>query len=99
VAPLLRAFAGADILLEDDLTTGNYGACIAVSATDETYDWEIRSRLQDWLVSAAAGGACGLAAGERQQYRGVAIAFAEAAIAAPKIDGSTLIKGRARLLE
>jgi hypothetical protein len=77
VAPRLKAFAGADVRLDDDFAAAaGRGAVIAVMAPDETYDWEVREALDTWAgATGATIAVVGLAVGERQAYRGVALAF------------------------
>lgn len=104
VAPRLKAFAGADVRLEDDFTgAGPHAACLALMAPEETYDWEVRDALQGWCDSTGrASGVVGLAVGEKQIYRGGALAFGEARLAAERpADArfrSTLITGTAQTL-
>jgi hypothetical protein len=104
IAPRLKAFAGADVRLEDDFeAVGPLGACLALMAPEETYDWEVRDALRAWGDAVAAGAAVvGLAIGEKQMYRGVAIAFADSLKAAEKPEASqfrtTLVSGTARML-
>ncbi len=77
VAPRLKAFAGADVRLEADFQAGGeYAACAALLAPDETYDWEVRDTLQAWCGTLGGGTSdVGLAVGEKQLYRGAALAF------------------------
>ena len=77
LAPVLKALAGADVILDGDFSaSGERGACLALAARPETYDWEIRERLLRWAETQAdVGSAMGLATGERQRYRGLAVAF------------------------
>ncbi len=104
VAPVLRAFAGADVKLEDDLDiVDGPAACLALMAPEETYDWEVRDALEAWggnLLPDAI--AVGIAVGERQQYRGVSIAFGGHASTAAKPEAGSfrpaLIRGTARRL-
>ena len=104
VAPVLRAFAGADVNLEDDLDlVDGPAACLALMAPDETYDWEVRDALESWAGTLSPDAtAIGVAVGERQQYRGVCVAFGGGALSAGKSDeGSftpTLIRGAVRRL-
>jgi hypothetical protein len=104
VAPRLKAFAGADVRLDDDFAevTGS-GATIAVMAPEETYDWEVREALQGWSeATGAATAVVGLAVGERQAYRGVALAFGESLRQAPSPDPvrfrTATVSGAARRL-
>jgi hypothetical protein len=104
VAPVLRAFAGADVKLEEDLDiVDGPAACLALMAPEETYDWEVRDALEAWANDLSpAASAMGIAIGERQQYRGVSIAFGGGAPAAAKPNGASfrpvLIRGTARRL-
>jgi hypothetical protein len=103
LAPLLRAFAGADVQLAGDFpAVGAYAACLALSAPAETYDWEIAAALAEWSKDAGGAGVTGLAAGERQRYRGLAMVFDRAPIEATRpAEGRfapTLLAGRARPL-
>jgi hypothetical protein len=78
VVPALRQFAGADVRLAGwPPLRRKCGVCVALVADDETYDWEVAEALE--AVAAAVGGsvAVGLAAGERQRYRGVLLSFAD----------------------
>jgi hypothetical protein len=104
VAPVLRAFAGADVKLEEDLDiVDGPAACLALMAPEETYDWEVRDALETW-AGALSPDACaiGIAVGERQQYRGVSIAFGGGAPTAAKPDEGpfrpALIRGTSRRL-
>jgi hypothetical protein len=77
VAPVLRTFAGADVRLESDMDASKpYGACLAIGAPPQTYDWEVRERLDAWIAGRLPS-ALGLAVGERERYRGVAFTFAD----------------------
>jgi hypothetical protein len=109
VAPALRAFAGADAVVDADFEPrAGPAACLALIAPDETYDFEVRQRLQDWGAESlglasqpqAARLCAGLAAGERQRYRGLVLACSESLLPAPPIAGdgfvSTLVAGRVR---
>src|SRR5262249_8486869 len=77
VAPVLSGLSGADVLLDGAFPAiGNFGACLALTAPAATYDWQVRNDLGDWAkVVAPDASALGLAVGERQRYRGVAVAF------------------------
>jgi hypothetical protein len=103
VAPLLKAFAGADVKLDDDFEArDSTAACLALIGPDEAYDFEVREALEAWSErSGAASTAIGLAVGEKQLYRGAAIAF-EATEAnekpQPEPFRATLIRGQARTL-
>ncbi len=104
VAPVLRAFAGADVKLEEDLDIVDGPAgCLALMAPEDTYDWEVREALDAW-TGALSPAACaiGIAVGERQQYRGVSIAFGGGAPTAAKPDEGpfrpALIRGTSRRL-
>jgi len=104
VAPRLKGFAGADVRLEDDFAAdGSLGAVIALIGPDETYDWEVRDALLAWAQETGAPRTVvGLAAGERQLYRGVALAFGDTLQAAsapdPERFRATKVGGRARML-
>jgi hypothetical protein len=80
LAPRLKAFAGADVLLDEDFEgVEGPSAVVAVMASEETYDWEVREALQSWArAMGAERSVIGLAVGERQVYRGVALAPMEA---------------------
>jgi pimeloyl-ACP methyl ester carboxylesterase len=103
-APLLRAFAGADIALAapfPPLQSG--GACLALAAPYQTYDWEVREALERWSSAAPADSyAFGLAIGERQRYRGCGFRFAAGSGEAPPLPDrrfqAALVSGEARLL-
>jgi hypothetical protein len=105
VAPVLRGLAGADVRLQDDFPSDNapFGACVAVAAPFQTYDWEISAALTAWRDGLnATSSTIGLAVGEHGRYRGVALAFAAeplpgAVMLSPRF-GTTLITGRARRL-
>jgi hypothetical protein len=77
VAPVLRAFAGADVKLDGDFEiVDGPVACVALTAPEETYDWEVREALEAWAASLnPVASAIGVAVGERQRFRGVGIAF------------------------
>jgi hypothetical protein len=102
IAPVLRAFAGADVRLENDMPPmRGYAACLSLTAPDETYDWEVKSGLSQWALAVqGASAVVGLAVGERQRYRGLALAFGDEPFSAcPAVDqrfGSTLVTGRSR---
>ncbi len=104
VAPLLQAFAGADVAMDAPLgSISGFGACVALSAPDEAYDWEIREKLEQWRDGVAGTAAVlGLAVGDRQNYRGLAMSFASTAFEPPQIVGERFdtveIKGRSRPL-
>ncbi len=104
VAPVLRLLAGADVRLEGDMPgVAGRAACLALSAGDETYDWEVSEALNHWTGGLdAAGSVLGMAVGERQRFRGVGLAFGDEPLAPAKLGGerfkSTLIMGKARRL-
>jgi hypothetical protein len=104
VAPRLRGFAGADVRLDDDFAaSAGRGAVIAVLAPDETYDWEVREALQAWAGATGASTATiGLAVGEHQAHRGVALAFDvelhDAPAPDPKRFRASVLRGAARRL-
>jgi hypothetical protein len=99
-APLLTAFAGADVKLEEDFEASEGPAtCLALVGPEESYDFEVREALETWSEEAATA-AVGLAVGERQIYRGAAIAFGESQGELPPAETfrSTIIQGQARTL-
>ena len=104
VAPRLKGFSGADVRIDNDFEArGDHAACLALMAPDETYDWEVRQALEEWASAAGPlSTVIGLAVGERQRYRGAALAFAGSAVtaAAPPDDrfALTLVGGETRLL-
>jgi hypothetical protein len=72
-------------------------------APDETYDWEVREALQAWAnATGATMAAIGLAVGERQAYRGVALAFGDTLqdthAPDPERFRATVVRGAARRL-
>lgn len=100
VAPRLRAFSGADLRLENEqaLTEG-YAACLALSLPEETYDWEVKERLDAWTGDTSA--LVGVAVGEPGRYRGVAIALGSSRDGLPsrvEAPGTTYVRGRLRTL-
>jgi len=102
VAPSLKSFAGADVRLDAALPVVDaFGACLALAAPPQTYDWEVRQHLETWLRGTCAGVA-GLAAGERQRFRGLALAFDAEPLRPerPSIRSFevTMLAGRARAL-
>jgi hypothetical protein len=105
VAPVLRGLAGADVRLQADFADADpaYGACVAVAAPFQTYDWEVSAALVAWRDSlTSTASAVGLQVGEHGRFRGMAIAFAGeplpgAVVLSPRF-GTTLITGRARRL-
>lgn len=82
LAPRLRAFAGVDVRLEAELEfAGHYAAVLALAAPAETYDWEVVAALRAWAgATGAETNAVGLALGERQRYRGAALALSQEAL-------------------
>jgi hypothetical protein len=98
VAPRLKAFAGADVSLAADYGgLQDYAACLALEAPPETYDWEVRERLVSWAEGQPGERLIGLAVGERQRYRGLALVSAPTPLEAPRgEDGDTGIAGRTR---
>jgi hypothetical protein len=74
VAPRLKTFTGADVALAGHFVElGIWAACLAVSAPAETYDWEIKQRLDEWAAEQGGANVVGLAVGEKQRFRGVTI--------------------------
>jgi hypothetical protein len=103
IAPVLTGLAGADIQLEGDFPTiGAHAACLGLAAPPETYDWEVRDQLAGWSkVTTSPLRAYGLAVGERQRYRGLAVAFGTSPLSAARPVsnlGATLIAGRSQSL-
>jgi hypothetical protein len=104
IAPVLRLLAGADVRLEGDMPAiAGQGACLALAADDETYDWEVSDTLNDWSRGLeAVGSVVGIAMGERQRFRGVGLAFGDAPLTPVKVSDerftSTLVMGKARSL-
>lgn len=103
VARALQSFAGADVKLADEFGgCDGQAACLALMGPEEAYDFEVSEALQAWSESCGASMAViGLAVGERQLYRGAAIAFAPgAAVGKPEAGPfqATLIQGTARML-
>jgi hypothetical protein len=103
VAPNLKAFSGASVKLPMHLPdAGAFAACVALEAPEETYDWEVGEQLEGLSKGYAATSVHGLAAGERQRYRGLAIAFGDEPFgeARPLVPGFdvTLVAGRHRSL-
>jgi hypothetical protein len=102
VAPVLRGFAGADVKLEEDFESREGAAtCVALTGPEESYDFEVRDALEGWARAAgAAPAAVGVAAGEKQMYRGAAIAFAATQDERPDLPPfrATVIRGNARRL-
>ncbi len=104
VAPLLKAFAGADITIDKPLELfDGYGACLALAAPEEAYDWEIREKLEQWRdLAIGTASVIGLAIGERQHYRGFAMSFSDTPFDPPGPPNSrfdtAIVKGRTRPL-
>jgi hypothetical protein len=104
VAPVLRGLAGADVQLEGGFPRpSGRGACLALAAPPETYDWEVRTALTGWTGGLdESSGVIGLAVGERQRFRGLAICFGEVSSAsvppAHSRLGAVLIAGKAHQL-
>lgn len=99
IARSLRSFAGADVRLQGPWPgAAPHGACIALMATPQTYDWQVSGALQGWLGATGVGG---LAVGERQRYRGVGMTFSNLPIPRPQGGfegfGLDFISGRCRL--
>lgn len=103
VAPRLKMFAGADVSLEGAFPEpGERVACLILAAPAETYDWEIRQRLGDWASEQGATTVIGLAMGERQRFRGLAVAVGSEVwrTERPEVTGpeAMFVSGRARRL-
>jgi hypothetical protein len=87
IAPLLRSFAGADVALDAPFPeVGPFAACLALSAPEETYDWEVHAALHSWAPPPSA---LGLAVGERQRYRGCVVRFSADEFTPPVCDSLT----------
>ncbi len=85
LAPVLQGLAGADARLEAwPDAPYSHALSIAVTAPDEAYDWEVRSRLDEWTTGLAGARVLGVAVGERQRFRGLALVLAEGPIEARK---------------
>jgi hypothetical protein len=102
VAPVLRGFAGADVTLDGEFEAEEGpAACIALIGPDEAYDFEVREALEAWAQAVnASSAAIGVAVGEKQMYRGAAIAFGATGGGRPEAPPfrPTVVRGRARLL-
>lgn len=100
IAPRLKAFAGADVSLDAPFEASlPYAACIALEAPPRTYDWEVRDRLSSWAEAVEGERVIGLAVGERQRYRGLAMVFTDGAMpSTPVAHEGTLVAGKARRL-
>jgi hypothetical protein len=86
LAPVLRQLAGADVkLAEGSFPESAQASCLALAAEEETYDWEVNEALTSW---AAGQGVVGLATGERQQYRGVALVVGKGSARQPAAEDS-----------
>jgi hypothetical protein len=101
VAPVLQHLDGADLGIEgdagDDLP---YAACYCLAAPLQTFDWEARDRMNAWRDGLdAAWSVTGIATGDRDRFRGVALAvgespFGESGVAPPSLE----VRGRLRRL-
>ena len=104
VAPILRELAGADIQLDGPFVEIKGGAaCLALAAPPQTYDWEVRDLLGRWQQQfQSASSVAGLAIGERQRFRGLAVVRGESALKAPRPAesrfGVTLVAGEVHVL-
>jgi hypothetical protein len=103
LAPRLKTFAGADVRLEGEFAgNGTRAACLALAAPPETYDWEIKQRLEGWAAAQGGSSLIGLAVGERQRFRGLAVAFGDEAMRfqrpEPGAVEGVFVSGRARRL-
>lgn len=99
VAPLISGFAGADVKLGADfMGSDGPAACLALMGPDEAYDFEVEQALEAWAGDTPS--AIGLAVGEKQLYRGAAIAFGNSGLERPELPAfrATLIRGTARKL-
>jgi hypothetical protein len=86
VAPLLGNLAGADLQLEAPLEASDgHAACLAIAAAPQTYDWEVRKALDDWLTALnPRASVLGLAYGDKQRFRGGAIAVSQQPLTAAR---------------
>jgi hypothetical protein len=102
VAPVLRGFAGADVKLDEAFEPDEGpAACVGLIGPDEAYDFEVREALEAWASSVrASSAAIGVAVGEKQMYRGAAIAFGASGEGRPEATPfrATVVRGRARQL-
>jgi hypothetical protein len=101
VARSLRSFGGADIqLFEPYEGSAPFGALVALAATPQTYDWQVRDALTKWTAGGRA--LSGLAVGERQRYRGLGIMLSETPVPRPTAGfegfGLDFIAGSCRVL-
>jgi hypothetical protein len=73
LAPKLRSLSGIDARLVDRaaLPPAAKARVLALRPPPETFDWEVQVALERW---AGAAGLVGLAANDKQGYRGVAVA-------------------------
>jgi hypothetical protein len=99
LARAMRSFGGADVqLIAQSRPPGAFAACVALAATPQTYDWQVRDALQAWAPMSVIG----LAVGERQRYRGVGVMFSDRPIQRPTRGfqgfGVDFITGPLRLL-
>lgn len=102
LARSLRSFAGADVQVMAPFGgVEGYAGCVALAATPQTYDWQVRTALNGWAASGEHP-LIGLAVGERQRYRGIGIMFSAQPVTRPASGfegfGIEFISGRARLL-
>ena len=100
LAPRLKAFAGADVSLDAPFeATRPYAACLAIEGPPQTYDWEVRERLSAWAAGIDGARVLGIAVGERQRYRGLAMVFADHAVTPPTDPrAGTFVSGKTRRL-
>jgi hypothetical protein len=103
VAPLLGGLAGADVRTEGEAPAAvEQAACLALVAPPHAYDWEVKNALTAWQDRASGRGMVGMAVGERQRFRGLALAGVRSgeAVTRPEIKGFavSMISGRLRVL-
>jgi hypothetical protein len=80
LARAMRSFGGCDVQLQGPLPpAGDIASCLALAASPQTYDWQVREALTAWAPS----GAVGLAIGERQRYRGLGLMFSDQPVQRP----------------
>ncbi len=79
VGPLLAGLSGIDARVEGVMPARRANAvCLLAAAPAETYDWQVKADLTEWAAAfAPQPAAVGLAVGDRQRYRGLALAFVD----------------------
>jgi hypothetical protein len=80
LAGAMRSFGGCDARLVATLPPpAAYAGCLALAATPQTFDWQVREAIAGW----APDGACGLALGDRQRYRGIGLMLSHQPVPRP----------------